>query len=309
MEIVRYSAEMANAWNAFNRGARNGHFLFDRDFMDYHADRFVDGSLIAFDEGAPIALLPLNRRGCEAWSHQGLTFGGLIIDSLGAAQAMMVLDAFAERLRSEDVTQLTYKVLPWIYPRAPAQEDLYWLFRRDAALIRRDVSVAIDHRARGPVSRRRARGARKAESSGLTYTRSTDWPGFWRLLESVLAGRHGAAPVHTLEEIQRLASRFPDEIALFTAQVGDDLQAGVVMFRSAQVAHAQYIAVGDEGRETGALDGLFEHLIALHRATHRYFDFGISNTDQGRILNEGLARQKEEFGGSAVVHDVYRVAL
>jgi hypothetical protein len=81
------------------------------------------------------------------------------------------------------------------------------------------------------------------------------------------------------------------------------------MFCSDQVAHAQYIAVGPEGRETGALDGLFDHLIALHADGYRTFDFGVSTTDQGRTLNEGLARQKEEFGASAVVHDVYRLAL
>src|SRR5579864_5074841 len=208
---------MAEAWNAFNRRARNGHFMFDRGFMDYHADRFADASLMAIEDGAPIALLPLNRTGDEAWSHQGLTFGGLVIDGLGAARVLAVLEACAERLRADGVTQLTYKALPPIYPRAPAQEDLYWLFRRGAALIRRDVSVAIDYRARGPVSSRRTRGARKAEKAGLTFVRSADWPGFWALLEGVLAGRHGAAPVHSLGEIQRLAGRFPDEIALFTA--------------------------------------------------------------------------------------------
>lgn len=309
MEIRRYSAEMAPAWNAFNGQARNGHFMFDRGFMDYHAERFTDGSLVAFEDGAPVALLPLNRTGDEAWSHQGLTFGGLIVDGLGTAQVLSVLNACADHLAAGGVTHLTYKALPPIYPRAPAQADLYWLFRREAALIRRDVSVAIDYRARGPVSGRRTRGARKAEKTGLAFARSQDWPGFWVLLEGVLAGRHGAAPVHSLTEIQLLAGRFPAEIALFTATLGDALQAGVVMFRSAQVAHAQYIAVGEAGRESGALDGLFEHVIGLHAATHRYFDFGISNTDQGRVLNEGLARQKEEFGGSAVVHDFYRVTL
>jgi hypothetical protein len=309
VEIRRYSAEMADAWNAFNGRARNGHFLFDRGFMDYHADRFTDASLVALEDGAPLALLPLNRQGDEAWSHQGLTFGGLIVDDMGTAQVLSVLDACADHLSAGGVAQLIYKTLPTIYPRAPSQEDLYWLFRHEAALIRRDVSVAIDYRARGPVSDRRTRGARKAEKTGLAFGRSQDWAGFWRLLEGVLAGRHGAAPVHSLTEIQLLAGRFPEEIALFAAALGDELQAGVVMFRSAQVAHAQYIAVGEPGRENGALDGLFEHLIGLHAATHRYFDFGISNTDQGRVLNEGLARQKEEFGGSAVVHDVYRVAL
>jgi hypothetical protein len=309
LQARRYRAEDAPAWNALNAQAANGHFLFDRGFMDYHADRFEDASLMVEADGAAIALLPLNRVGDEAWSHQGLTFGGLIHGGLGTRAAMEALDACVARLATDGVIALIYKALPWIYPRAPAQEDLYWLFRRDAQLIRRDVSAAIDHRARGKVSSRRDRGARKARKAGLTFRRSTDWPGFWRLLEEVLAERHGAAPVHSLAEIERLAGRFPEQIALHVAADADDLHAGVVMFCSAQVAHAQYIAASEAGRGTGALDGLFEHLIALHAPAHRFFDFGISNTDQGRVLNEGLMRQKEEFGASAVVHDVYRVAV
>jgi hypothetical protein len=309
VEAHRHRAEAGDAWNAFNSQAPNGHFLFDRRFMDYHADRFEDASLVVVEDGAMQALLPLNRNGDEAWSHQGLTFGGLVHDGLGAQRVMEALDACAALLRAEGVASLGYNTLPWIYPRSPSQEDLYWLFRRDASLVRRDVSAAIDYRSRGRLSSRRVRGARKAHKAGLTLQRSRDWPGFWRLLEGVLAERHGAAPVHSLAEIELLAARFPDQIALYTAEAPDAMHAGVVMFRSDQVAHAQYIAAGEAGRETGALDGLFEHLIEFHGATHRYFDFGISNTDQGRVLNEGLMRQKEEFGASAVVHDVYRVSI
>jgi hypothetical protein len=309
MDLRPYRAGMADAWNAFNAQAVNGHFLFDRRFMDYHADRFRDASLVVEQDGAPLALLPLNLAEDGAWSHQGLTFGGLIHAGLGARAILDVLDACAERLHADAAGALIYKALPWIYPRAPAQQDLYWLFRRDAALIRRDVSAAIDYRARGRVSSRRDRGARKARKAGLTFQQSGDWPAYWRLLQGVLAERHGVAPVHSLAEIELLASRFPEEIALFVATRDAELQAGVVMFRSDLVAHAQYIAVGDAGRETGALDGLFDHLIELHAARSRYFDFGISNTDRGRVLNEGLMAQKEEFGASAVVHDVYRVSL
>lgn len=309
MEVRRYSAEMAEAWNDLNRRAANGHFMFDRGFMDYHADRFADASLVVLDDGQPVALLPANLKDDEAWSHQGLTFGGLVHAGLGAARTLAALDACAEALKAIGAASLTYKALPWIYARGPAQEDLYWLFRRDAGLLRRDVSAAIDYRARGRVSSRRERGAKKAAAAGLSFGRSQDWAGFWGLLEGVLAERHGAAPVHSLAEIELLAGRFPEEIALFTATDTDGPQAGVVMFRTAQVAHAQYIAAGPQGRETGALDGLFQHLIGAHAETHRYFDFGISNTDGGRVLNEGLMRQKEEFGASAVVHDFWRVEL
>jgi hypothetical protein len=309
MLATRWRPELAGAWNAFNAGAANGHFLFDRNFMGYHADRFTDASLMVEDEGQIVGLLPLNRTGDEAWSHQGLTFGGLVHDGLGAAAAMQALDACGEQLKAEGVKTLVYKAMPWIYAKRPSEQDLYWLFRRDAKLVRRDVSATIDYRARGRVSSRRDRGAKKAAKAGLEFRRSEDWAGYWRLLESVLGDRHGVRPVHTPEEIALLAGRFPERVALHVAALGDQVQAGVVMFCSDQVAHAQYIAVGPDGRETGALDGLFDHLIALHAGAHRHFDFGISTADQGRTLNEGLARQKEEFGAGAVVHDVYRIEL
>jgi hypothetical protein len=304
-----YGPSLEGAWNAFNKRARNGHFLFDRRFMDYHADRFADASLALFEGDEVVGLLPASRHGDEIVSHGGLTFGGLVIDRAGTAQAMAMLDDCARAWAAAGATSLTYKAMPAIYARAPAEEDRYWLFRRGAELVRRDVSAAIDYRARGAVSSRRGRGVRKAQTAGVRYERSSDWASYWALLTSVLEGRHGAAPVHSLAEIELLAGRFPDEIALFTASLDETLLAGVVMFRSAMVAHAQYIAVGEAGREAGALDGLFEHLIQLHAQDWRYFDFGISNTEQGRVLNEGLIRQKEEFGASAVVHDFYRLSI
>ena len=309
MEVRRYSADMACAWNDLNRRSVNGHFLFDRGFMDYHSERFMDISLVALEDGAPIALLPANLKDDVAWSHEGLTFGGLVHAGLGVSRTLEVMDACAVAFAMAGAKALTYKALPWIYLSAPMQDDLYWLFRRGAELTRRDVSASIDNRARGRVSSRRVRGTKRARAAGLSFSRSSDWAGFWRLLEGVLAERHGVAPTHSLAEIEKLVGRFRNEIALFTATDSDGPQAGVVMFRSGQVAHAQYIAAGPRGRETGALDGLFEYLIDTHSLAYRYFDFGVSTTEGGRILNEGLMRQKEEFGAGAVVHDVWRVSL
>jgi Acetyltransferase (GNAT) domain len=308
VEARFYEPSMLEAWNAFNQAARNGHFLFDRGYMDYHSDRFTDASLVLLDDGHVIGLLPANQDGGVVHSHQGLTFGGLISEAAGTVAVMQMLDLCAEALRSRGAGALLYKALPWIYQRRPAQEDLYWLFRKGAPLVRRDVTAAIDYRAAGPRSSRRRRGAQKAEKAGLVYARSGRWREFWALLATVLEARHGAQPVHTLAEIERLAAAFPEAIALHTAERDGVVLAGVVMFASAQVAHAQYIAAGDEARALGALDGLFTHLIDAY-AGYRYFDFGISNTAQGRELNEGLVRQKEEFGASAVAHDFYRVEL
>jgi hypothetical protein len=310
MEIVPFTPSLATAWNALNRDARNGHFLFDRGFMDYHADRFSDASLMALDAGQPVALIPANRSGDAIHSHQGLTFGGLVVDTARATDVLAILDGCAAHWRADGARQLLYKPLPWIYHRRPAQEDLYWLFRRDARLVRRDLTASIRLALKGPLGSRRRRGARRAETAGVRTGPSDRFDAFWALLGEVLASRHGASPVHSLDEIVRLAGRFPENITLHAALApdSDEMLAGVVMFRTANVSHAQYIAASEAGRALGALDQLFIHLIEAAEGPG-YFDFGISNEDGGRVLNEGLIRQKEEFGASGVAHDLYEVSL
>jgi len=307
MEVRAYAPAMADAWNAFNAEARNGHMLFDRGFMDYHADRFADASLVAVEDGRVRGLLPANRDGAAIWSHQGLTFGGLVVSDAGAVEIARMLDLSAAAWREAGAASLTYKALPPIYHRRPAQDDLHWLFRRGASLVRRDLTTAIDRREPGAMSKRRTRGAGKARAAGLSFGASDRWDDFWVVLSAVLAERHGAAPAHSAAEIRLLAARFPEAITLHTAQRGEAIMAGVVLFRTPQVCHAQYIAAGEEGRANGALDGLFAHLIAENRSA--WFDFGHSTVDQGHTLNEGLVRQKEEFGGSGVAHDAYRLEL
>ncbi len=214
-----------------------------------------------------------------------------------------------EHLKARGVRNVVYKALPYIYHRQPAQEDLYALARLGARLARTDVTTTIDLSARGHMSSRRKRGMKKAASSGVHVGRTENWAGFWSLLSARLKERHGVEPVHSLDEIRLLAERFPQRITLTTAQLGEEILAGVVLYETDLVAHAQYIAASSSGLEVGALDLLFDTLITEATKRVRYFDFGISTEQQGRVLNEGLIAQKEGFGGSAVVHQVCELEL
>ena len=310
IEVRDYQPSDREAWNALNASARNGHFMFDRDFMEYHADRFRDASLVLRDEGRVLAVLPGNIRDGVFYSHQGLTFGGLVLgEKLHAAGVLDAFGACLDYLRGRGVKLVVYKPVPWIYHRRPAQEDLYALSRFAGALVRRDVTTTIDYRAPGPRSTLRRRGVKKAQACGVEIGPSDDWAAFWSILSANLADRHDARPTHSLAEILTLSGRFPREIKLFSARKNDRTLAGVVMFETDAVAHAQYIAASPEGRETAALDGLFDALIARYAQTKAFFDFGISNEPGDKGLNLGLISQKEGFGGSSVVHDVYQIAL
>lgn len=121
--------------------------------------------------------------------------------------------------------------------------------------------------------------------------------------------RHGTVPVHTLAEITLLRNRFPDNIRLFEARLDSACLAGVVMYVTPKVAHAQYISASHDGKACGALDLLFDYLINNEFSSQDYFDFGISTEQGGRLLNHSLIYQKEGFGARAVCYDSYRYSV
>jgi hypothetical protein len=305
--VLPYEPSFAAEWNRFVAAARNGHFLFDRGFMEYHSDRFVDFSLLFFEKERLIGVLPANRNADTVYSHQGLTFGGVVAgDRLGTARMLAVFDALQSYLAQAGVRSLLYKPVPHIYHRRPAEEDLYALFRNGAELVRRDISAAIDYTCPAlPTPVRRA-SIRKAQEANLALAESDEWEAFWELLISVLWSQHSLNPVHSTAEILMLRRRFPKAVRLFTARFpSGPILAGAVIFETTSVAHAQYGSVSEEGRRVRALDALYMFLIDYYRASKRWFDFGISSEQQGRILNSGLAKQKEEFGATAVAYDTY----
>jgi hypothetical protein len=309
--VARYHPADAREWDAFVRTSRNGTFLLERGFMDYHADRFNDHSLVLrSDDGSPAALLPAHEVDGGLASHRGLTYGGLIVGrARGASDMVRMVEALREYMDEQRLSRLEYKTIPWIYHNAPAEEDRYALFLAGARLYRRDVLSVVPCTGRIAYHSRRARGVRKSSHANVTVSESDDFRSFWHVLESTLLERHGVGPVHSLAEIERLRDAFPDRIRLFVATLSSAVVAGTVIFETSQVAHCQYIAADQAGRAACALDAVFDHLLSTVFRSKPFFDFGISNEAQGRILNEGLVAHKEGFGARTVVHDHYVLEL
>jgi hypothetical protein len=312
--VAPYNKEFKTIWDQFVTRSKNGVFLFHRDYMEYHADRFTDHSLLFYEDDELFGLMPANLQGDTLISHGGLTFGGIISDvRMKTPRMLELVDVLAAYLQLKGIVRLVYKAVPHIYHTLPAEEDLYALFRHDARLIRRDVSSTIDYRARAPLLSGRVKGLKRAQKlaakSGVTIRRSQDFETFMTIESEVLAERHNAKPVHTAGELALLAGRFPDNIELYAACHGERMIAGVIMYVSTNVAHTQYIAANDEGRECGALDLIFDTLINERYVGNRYFDFGISTEQDGRMLNTGLIEYKAGFGARATVHDFYEMRL
>jgi len=312
MLIEKYSNEQYSQWNLFVQNAKNAHFFFNRDYMGYHADRFEDHSLMIYNKkNKLIALLPANVKDDIVYSHQGLTFGGLLLGN--TIRTDMVLDIFSsikKYFREQGISKLIYKCIPYIYHAMPAEEDRYALFVNDAKLIRRDVSATINLSVPVRYSKGRKWTINKAKKENLVCAESQDFMAYWTLLEATMLQQHGKKPVHTYQEIAFLAEKFPKNIRLFTVtDESEQLLAGALLYKNNQVVHTQYLANSEKGRDLGALDFVLDYLIKNIYQDKKYFDFGISNEDAGRYLNTGLMAQKEGFGARAVVHDFYEIKI
>ncbi|TKI69410.1 GNAT family N-acetyltransferase [Sulfurimonas crateris] len=311
MNIIKYRAEYKNLWNEFVKNSKNSHFFFDRDYMEYHNDRFEDFSLMIFDDTDKlIAILPANIKENFLYSHHGLTFGGFLVDDKMKTETMLEIFQFLkDYAKKQNIKKIIYKCIPYIYHIKPSEEDRYALFRNNAKLIRRDVTSTIDLTEQVRYSKGRKWTINKAKKEPIEAFESNDYKAFWELLTGVLESNHEAKPVHTLEEMRKLASLFPKNIKLFLAKKDEKVVSGALIYENQNIVHTQYLANSEEGRELGALDLLIDYLIKDVYKNKKYFDFGISNEDAGRFLNTGLIAQKEGFGARAVVQDFYELEI
>ena len=316
--VRRYTDDDAVEWDAFVAKAKNATFLLKRGYMGYHSDRFTDCSLMVSDvkdngkNPMLVALLPATIHGDELRSHGGLTYGGLVMDSEMTAEICIeVFTAINDFLRNEcGVRRVVYKPIPWIYHSMPAEEDLYAIIKVcKARILGRDIASTIQMDNRLKFTKLRHRCVNKARRNGIRVEETGDITAFWHVLDNNLMSKYGVHPVHTIEELELLRSRFPDNIRLFMAYLGDEALGGTLVFECGRVVHTQYISASPRGKELGALDLVFDWLIN-ERYTHvPYFDFGKSTEDQGNYLNSNLIHQKEGFGGRGVCYDIYEWTL
>jgi len=310
IKISEYDPCKKEEWNEFLCTSKNGTFLFDRDYMDYHKHRFLDNSLMIYDGEDLVALFPANIANDCLFSHGGLTYGGLITDERMRTSLMLeVFDHIANYSKNRGINEIIYKRVPYIYHLIPSEEDLYALFIEGAKLFRRDVSSTICLKNLIEFQKNRIRAIKKARSEHIEIKEQKKFALFWDILSANLSRKYGKEPVHLLQEMEYLHSKFPKNIRLFASYKDDLMLAGVVIYESANVAHAQYIASDPDNVVPGSLDIIFSYLIEEYSLKKNFFDFGISTENNGIYLNEDLIFFKEGFGARAIAYDSYRIDL
>lgn len=306
IEVRRYTSELAFDWAHVLRRARNGIFQFERNFIEYHGDRFVDMSAIAYVDGQPAGLIAAAYDAAlhRVVSHPGLTFGGVALDSdVRSGDGIAIVNSLLDAFKQWGAHSCLMKLVPAVFCRYPSADVDYALWRRGFALVRRDLSSLLPLHMPFPFNSLKLRSVKKARKAGVVLA---DAPvaAFHALLESVLQTQHGVSAVHSAGELELLTGRFPQEMFIRAVWLDGRVVAATMIFNYGHVWHTQYLASSTEGRQAGALDLVIAELIAEARdkgVTH--ISFGTSTTEGGQQVNDGLLWQKESYGARAIVHD------
>ena len=313
IKIERYTSERMQEWNLFNKTSKNSLFLFDRNYMDYHSDRFMDHSLMFFKEELLVALLPMNEKDGEFISHGGLTYGGFIVDDKMKQSTMLeCVELLKDYSKENGIKKIIYKKIPHIFSDQPAEEDEYAIYKCGGRVFKVEPSTAVYLDNPLGMTADRKRKIKKALKEGVEIVESGEREDYGKFIEiqgEILETRHGARIVHTADEMYLLHSRFPEGIKLFYASFEGKMIGGTIVYEYDNAVHTQYMGANDIGRELGALDLAVSSVMDKYKGRKRWLDFGISSEDNGQVFNEGLAWQKEGFGGRTITYRTWELDL
>lgn len=308
-DVTPYQLVNNREWNNFVLNSNQNSFLFQREFMDYHSDRFKDYSLMIHRNGKLIALLPANKVNEQTYSHQGLSYGGLITaKDLKSEDTIQIFKSILKFLNENGIENLIIKELPSIYLKHVINNPLSYLcFKTNAELVRIDMHSVVDLSFKS-YSNSRKEGLKRGQKYNLKVKESDSFDLFWNnILIPNLKSKHGVQPVHSLEEISLLKSRFTKNIRQFNVFYNDEIVGGTTIFETDNVAHCQYISGNSNKNELGSLDFLHVHLLDNVFKDKAYFSFGTSNLEAGQKINKGLQFWKEGFGARSITQGFYKI--
>ena len=306
--IKKYQTKDFDVWNNFIAEAKNATFLFHRNFMEYHSSRFEDFSLLIFENEILKSVLPANIFKNQVFSHQGLTYGGLVLkEKVKLKEVILMFKEILFFLHKNEIEQLQIKQIPSVYCKVFSDELEYILFLTNAEIYRKDTLSVINLNQKVNYSETRKQGINKGKRNDLIIKEENNFEVFWdKILIPNLKTKHNAAPVHSIDEMEKLALLFKN-IRQFNVYHQEEIVAGTTIFETEKVAHVQYISVDKTKSDLGILDFLFDYLISDVFQDKAFFDFGTSNENNGKNLNAGLSFWKESFGARTVVQNFYEV--
>lgn len=320
MELIRYDENIHVFWDDFVKEANNGTIFHERKFLNYHPKgRFNDHSLIFMERNKTIALFPAVDVELDGkrilLSHRGSSYGGIVQPvNQGVEKNVQMVKVLSNYAKSEGFDSIIMTLAPDIYNRQLNNYLEFACFLEGYTYLKREISSVlklednIDKNIAKFKSTHRT-AYRRGEKMGVKVRETDDYEAFYSILKNNLKIRHGVNPTHSLEELKKLKTLYPERIHLYAAYIEENMIAGIVMFDTNDlVTLAFYISHDEAYQEYRGVNVLFKEVIedSIKRRFH-YLDYGIFTVNMEP--NYGLARFKENFGSGGIFRDTLKLDL
>ncbi len=299
VNIIPYIPEYKKQWNDFIASTNNGTFLHNRNFMDYHHERFKDFSLMIYEKDVLIALLPANIKNDTLYSHSGLTYGEILFSKkIKTNKKTIIIKQLLNFINKNKIKTWHIKSIPTFFNQVP-DETAHYLYPKMGAEIYYNVGYYYLNKENYHLNKNRKRNIHKADKSlNLKISYNPDHLfDYWKIVEENLKVKHNAKPVHSYKEMASLIKNFPTNIKVATISNGNMLLGGVVLFIINNVLHFQYINSTLEKKARSSIDYLVNEIIKDNLDKYKYISLGSAENRDGS-LNKGLVYWKESFGAS-----------
>jgi len=280
--------------------------------MDYHNDRFEDFSILIYKNKSLVGLIPANRLKNTVYSHQGLTYGGLLLETNSKVLFLEeIMTAVKKFYKDNGVTDFQLKSFPSGYPHYQTIPISSFFKNSKSKIITTYKSLAIDYSKGVKIHKTKLKHQRKGLERGLEIRLDNDFKTFWtEVLIPKLKDRYQTKPVHSLDEIEQLHSFFPDKILQFNVYLQDKILGGITIYNKGAVVKSQYSATTFEGQNNYAIDVLFLYLINhFKNIGTQFFCMGTVTTNDSLGYNPGLLKQKQELGCSIYEQQIINFSL
>ncbi|WP_282038081.1 hypothetical protein [Saccharicrinis aurantiacus] len=308
IEVVRYTSDKKEEWDDFVGKSDIPVFMFYRDYMEYHKDRFVDYSLLVYENTKLKAILPAHVNKDQLVSHGGLTFGGIIKNSkVTYLQTVNYLNQINLYAHNNFLKTVYIKLTPSIYSETSDQSLSYILQRNKLPHSDLKLSTCINTKHHNfPKS---SIEKRKLNLKHFNLGISDKYEEFWKILTDNLKKIHNTKPVHTINEILYLQRLFPKNILLYTVinKETKEINAGAVLYKFKNVLKLQYLSASEEGRKNRASHALYYSFINHFKNEVDYIDLGNCMEDKNEI-NTSLLYIKERFGAKVYPMCEYEIS-
>ncbi len=306
IEIVRYTPDKKQEWDYFVERADNYSFLFFRDYIEYHHSRFNDCSLMLYEKNKLKALLPANVNANHLYSHQGLTYGGMICKSnISFENVVLYYDELIHFIKKIGYQIYTFKTIPFFYHSSLCQSQDFYFEMKGSYNKNQDLGALIYCRnhefPKSSIERRKLR------LDLFTFEDQVSIEEFWPVLESNLKEQHQTTPIHTIDEIKYLQDKFSSRIYVNAVRnnITNKIDAGSVLFDNGDVLKMQYIATSAKGRKNRAIHALYYLIIDKFKTSKEFIDMGTCMTDDD--VNLSLLYLKQRFGASVYCANKYTI--